>query len=165
MKYLNSGETPMAKGRSRRRTALPVRMAELALAAPQVIALRSARMMSAGHQPTSADRAEFLRMHAEKAQAAVECTLSVAARLMRASQASMQTAMLQWWRFMWAAPWWLTLRVFTGTATGFRGLRLPQISNAAGTRLGSDLLAAGLKPVHRRATANARRLTRRRRRS
>ena len=56
------------------------KMAELAVAAPQVIATRTARMMAAGANPDAVDRAEFLKMWTEKGQAFESITLATYAR-------------------------------------------------------------------------------------
>ena len=67
---------------------LALKSAELAGAAPQVIAMRLTRMAAAGHQPTAHDRAEMFRMGNEK--------------LMAFSQS---------WLAMWTAWWLLPLRL------------------------------------------------------
>ena len=92
--------------------------------APQVIAMRTARMMAAGASPSARDRREFHRMGTEKVFAAWE-----------AMNAMSLYAMQQWWTAAWLTPWSLastTTRMFD----------------------------KGLAPVHRRASANARRLRR-----
>jgi hypothetical protein len=104
------------------RTVTAVKLAQLAVAAPQVVAIRTSRMLAAGANPGAADRAEFSRMHTEKTQAFWE---------------SMVGMSMQWWRLC-LTPWWLN-------APG-------------GNRAAASLFAAALKPVHQKATANARRL-------
>jgi hypothetical protein len=45
------------------------KLAEIAVAAPQVVAIRTARMLSAGIHPSAADRVEFSNMGTEKVPA------------------------------------------------------------------------------------------------
>lgn len=109
-------------------------LAELALAAPQVVAHRTARMASAGLSPSKRDRAEFARMGAEKVAAFHE----------------------SWWA-MWTACWALPVRFAMS-------LSPPGATLAAAASNAALLVAAsGLAPIHRRAVSNARRLSGRRR--
>lgn len=108
---------------------------EISIAAPQVIAHRMTRMAQAGHAPAASDRREFLLMGQEKAEAFGESMLAMALRLGQA-QAAMAASMFtqtlrQAQHLSWPQPW---LQAMPG------------------------LVASGLKPVHRRVTANARRL-------
>lgn len=111
---------------------LPLQMAELALAVPQVVGHRLTRLALAGAAPSARDRREFQRMGAEKAAAFGESWLAM---WMQAAQAQQR----------------LALAMVTGMA-------LP--STAALTRAGLGVLGQGLAPVHRRAMANAKRLQR-----
>ena len=106
---------------SRRHPSPGLRAAELALAVPQVVSHRVARMAAAGPWPGARDRREFHRMGSEKVAAFHE---SWTAMWWQAWRAQMQfaTAWMQWWS--WPAR----------------------------------IAEHGLKPVHRRAVANARRL-------
>ena len=135
---------------------------ELAMAAPQVVATRTARMIAAGVNPGAVDREEFSRMGTEKVQAFWESMFAMGAQVVRANQEYARTASLQWWR-LWTTPWWIG---------AYRPLSQSMMSlpRAAGLVSGpirsqhqramSNLVAAGLAPVHKRATANARRLGR-----
>jgi hypothetical protein len=100
----------------RRRKSAAVKAVELSLAAPQVIAHRTARMMAAGANPSARDRREFQRMGTEKVFAFWESMNAM------------------WWA-AWMTPW--------STA---------------------KIMEKGLAPLHRRTTANARRLRRRKKR-
>ena len=100
----------------RRRKSAAVKAVELSIAAPQVIAHRTARMLAAGANPDARDRREFQRMGTEKVFAFWESMNAM------------------YWA-AWLTPW-----------------------SAA------KIMAKGLDPVHRRATANARRLRRIRKR-
>jgi hypothetical protein len=104
--------------------------AELAVAAPQVIALRTARMAAAGASPSAQDQAEFLKMGAEKVAAFYES---------------------------WAATWSTALQV----QIRLGGAWMSSASAASGAM--TKVALAGLAPVHGRAVANAKRLSRHKR--
>jgi hypothetical protein len=138
------------------------KMAELAVAAPQVIATRTARMMAAGANPDAVDRAEFLKMWTEKGQAFWESIFAMGAQMARANQEYASSAALHWMR-AWTAPWWSAL----STPAILGSLRIPRMpagfplpSAAQSQRAASWLVDAAIGPVHARATANARRLAR-----
>ena len=105
-------------------------LAELAFAAPQVVAQRTFRMASAGARPSRRDQAEFMRMGVEKI-----------------------AAFYQSWSAMWAAGWSAPLELAKASSS------VPSVLSAASTSA-LDVLAAGLAPVHSRAVSNARRLSR-----
>jgi hypothetical protein len=110
---------------------------EIGLAAPQVIAQRTTRMVLAGATPSARDRREFARMGREKAEAFGESWLAMGLRLWQVQTAA-------------AAQWW-----------GQWMRQGPQLLLAAEQPLlqaWPHVMASGLKPVHRRVTANARRL-------
>jgi len=107
---------------------------ELSLAAPQVVAHRVARMATASMSPTLSDRdrREFTRMGAEKLQAMQESWVAMG---------------LQAWRaqFTFAQAWMSSLM---------------RMSTLPWMRVSSQVMGAGMAPVHRRAVANAKRLRR-----
>ncbi|WP_205832926.1 polyhydroxyalkanoate granule-associated phasin [Azohydromonas caseinilytica] len=108
---------------------------DIALSAPQVIAHRTARMALAGHSPSARDQQEFQRMGAEKLEAMGESAVAVMFQMWQAQQAATLVLMGAWWKpqaWFDTGPW---LRAMPGVT------------------------AAGLKPVHRRVTANAKRLS------
>lgn len=113
-------------------------LAELAVAAPQVIGHRMQRMMLAGHAPTEQDRREMRRMGSEKVQAFAE---SWTAMSLQAAAAQQQMA-LSLWR-AWFSP--MTSRSATRLSQQWQ-------------RAALDVAGKGLEPVHRRAVANARRI-------
>lgn len=117
-----------------RRTAkpLPVQMAELAFAVPQVVAHRVTRMALAGHAPSARDRKEFQLMSNEKTAAFGQACFAM-------------------WLHGFHAQQQLALAMMKTAA-------LP--STAALTRAGLGVLGKGLAPVHRTAVANAKRLSR-----
>lgn len=122
-------------------------MWEISLAAPQVIAHRSGRLAQAGSSPSARDRKEFTRMGQEKAEAIGESMLAMSVRLWQAQQAMATAWTQQWveqssrlWALPWQAPQWPSHRQIDRTA--------------------SSLMRLGMAPVHRRVTANAKRLGR-----
>ena len=150
----------MARTRHVRNAKTMTRVAELAVAAPQVVAVRTARMIAAGANPGAADRAEFSGMHTEKVQAFWESMSAMALQTMKMQQQYARDSALQWWR-LWTTPWWLASdRTVVKTMRAV--LAVP--TAAQRNRAASNLVAASLGPVHKRAKANARRLTRIRKR-
>lgn len=127
-----------------RRSTKPARQAfELALAAPQVIALRSLQMARAGAEPSARDQREFWKMGIEKALAFNESWFAMSLQAARIQQQFAWAAVRAFW-FPWAAA-------------------LPSVGPRAFGRAGADVLGKGLAPVHRRVVANAKRLGRARR--
>jgi hypothetical protein len=109
---------------------------EISFAAPQVIAHRVARMAQAGPSPGARDQKEFVRMGQEKAEAFVESMWGMGLRIGQAQVAMAASMFAQWLRLAssvtFPTPMW--------------------------TSAMPSLVATGLRPVHRRVTANARRL-------
>lgn len=117
---------------------------ELAFAAPQVVLHRTSRMAAAGASPSARDRAEFSLMGAEKVQ-----------------------AFYQSWAAMWAAASASQLALAragaSAVAVSMRGGRAgPSAAIGAVTAAAANVVAAGLSPVHKKAVANAKRLSKRR---
>jgi hypothetical protein len=139
-----------------------VKAAELAIAAPQVVAIRTARMLAAGANPSVADRAEFSRMGTEKVQAFGESMYAMGTQIARSNLEFARSAAWQWWR-LWTTPWWVTayrpLSQTMASLPRIAGL-LPGPSQSQHQRAMTKLVEASLAPVHKRATANARRLGR-----
>jgi len=119
---------------------------ELALAIPQVVAHRVARMANAGPTPSARDLKEFNRMLAEKPIAFAQAWQAMATQTVLAGQAMV---------FSFASSFW---------SASTRGRITPAkvAAQLQGAALG--VLGKGLAPVHRRTTANARRLRRSKRR-
>lgn len=119
--------------RKRRSTATVVKLGELGIAAPQVIAHRLTRMALAGPTLSARDRQEFSGMVVEKQAAAAQAWGSMFAEAVRFQQQ-------------------FVLSLFS--------LATPR-QHAARTRSAASRIAgAGLAPIHRKAVANARRLAR-----
>jgi hypothetical protein len=132
-----------------RRNALRIgtQATELMFAAPQVVAHRLGRLRAAGAGTSVRDRREFQRMGAEKIAAFSESWNQMALQMLKANQQMAQA---------WMSAWWFPLRTFSSAAAR------QSFSRAAAQMQGSALrvLSGGLGPVHRRATANAKRLGR-----
>lgn len=114
----------------------------LAVAVPQVVAHRLARLALAGPNPSARDRREFRLMFDEKAMA-----------FQRSWMAMTTTA--------WSSGFtlWMSLaRAWSGAWLRGSSMTLPWPAIHAA---GLDVLAAGLRPVSRTAGANAKRLNRR----
>jgi len=127
---------------SRRAKSLIAKSAELAFAAPQVVAHRVTRMALAGTPMSARDRREFKLMSAEKRVAFGKSWNAMMFETVRANQ---QLAM-----FFFRAAWSVPLR------------RAPSASAVASRfqEAATRVLGKGLAPVHRTAVANAKRLAR-----
>ena len=128
--------------RRRRSRSLAAQSFELAIAAPQVIAHRLARMAGAGKSPSARDRAEFRRMGIEKIAAANEAWIAMATQAFLENQKFALTCMQSLW-FPWMRP-------------------APTAKTVARrmNRAATGILRKGIAPVRRRAAANAKRLGR-----
>lgn len=114
---------------------LPTLATEVAYAAPQVIAHRLTRMALAGANPSARDQREFYRMGAEKVEAFYE---SWNAMMLQTLQIN-QRLFFSFW-FPWAA-------------SSSSKNPVEQLEQAA-----TQILTSGIKPVHKRAVSNAKRL-------
>ena len=114
-------------------------------AVPQVMAHRVGRMKAA--EMSARDRREFQLMSNEKVAAFGESWNQMALQMLKANQQMAQA---------WALAWCFPFRVPSRAAARKSFLR------AAAQMQGATLqvLGSGLAPVHRRATANAKRLGR-----
>jgi len=113
----------------------------LAVAVPQVMLHRWTRLWLAGASPSRRDRVEFQRMYTEKIAACHEAWNAMFQEIVRTNC-----------RLAFSPLWWS----WPGPMSTRRANRLA--ANARRTAL--SVLGAGLAPVHRRATANAKRLRR-----
>jgi hypothetical protein len=125
--------------------------------APQVIALRSARMLAGGFAPRADDRRELARMVHEKTAAAGESATAVAVQLWKTNW-ELAMMPLRWWWGMWAgaARW----KPFV-PASGPLLLMTPAAGQKQLAAAASRIVHSSLEPVRRRVTANAKRLRRR----
>ncbi|MGZ5234463.1 MAG: polyhydroxyalkanoate granule-associated phasin, partial [Burkholderiales bacterium] len=95
---------------ARKRRRVPgslLKAAELAIAAPQVVAIRTARMLAAGPNPNARDRAEFSKMGTEKVQAFWESMFAMGRQVAKTNQEYTSQAVRQLMG-VWTNPWWLT---------------------------------------------------------
>ncbi|WP_280154854.1 polyhydroxyalkanoate granule-associated phasin [Piscinibacter sp. XHJ-5] len=144
---------------------LALRTGEMLTSSAQVIAHRTGRMAAAGHSPNARDRREFTRMGLEKVEAAGESLWAMGQQI---AQMNTRLAMKAWQDAVAAGTAWMSM---AGSRT------LPQLmqrqvalaksvsASAKSAERMSDATARvakhGLKPIHSRATANAKRLGRR----
>ena len=132
---------------SRRKAArLGTQASELMLAAPQVVAHRLGRMALAGAKPSARDQREFHRMGAEKLAAFGEAWQAMTLQMLKSNQQLAASMMRSWWP----------------AAVSRGGSRSGPLAQAAADwqHAALDILGQGIRPVHRRAVANARRLGR-----
>ena len=134
-------------------------MWEIAVAAPEVVARRTARMAQSGPTPTSADGRELARMTQEKFEAFGESASAMAAEIFKANLA-LWPSVLRAGRTLRSAMWMPTARAGSRRRSASRAAlaaaAVPRIVSSAASRV----LAKGVAPVHRRTTANAKRLRR-----
>jgi hypothetical protein len=134
--------------RSRRQAArIGTQAAELLVAAPQVVAHRLGRMALSGPRPSVNDRREFHRMGAEKVAAFGEAWQAMTLQMLKSNQQLAAAMMRSGWPH---------------AAARRGGPKLPPLLHALGAWQGValDVLSQGIRPVHRRAVSNAKRLKR-----
>jgi hypothetical protein len=132
----------MALARTRKTSLFMKQAAKLAIAVPQVVAHRMTLMAWAGPQPQSSDRRELKLMSDEKTEAFNESWIAMARQAFAAQQALSFS--------MFDSLMWSPLRGLPSA-----GAVVNQVNRAA-----MGVLSQGMAPVHRRAVANARRLSR-----
>ena len=139
---------------------------EMLLASAQVIGHRSHRLMLAGHTPNLADRREFALMGQEKMAAAAASSQAMALGWMRMSQEFGMNAFRQ---MLAATMAMMSMAAGTPAQAAARQTRFMRdvVSDSASTvsQLNKSIgriAHKGLKPVHSRATGNAKRLAKRR---
>ena len=116
---------------------------ETSVAAPLVVAHRLSRMATAGSPMSARDRSEFTRMGMEKIWA-------------------FNQAWLAMWMQMLANQFDLMQALMSAAVGASLGRRSSSARQSAWSAAANRRLSAGLAPVHKTATANARRLSRRR---
>jgi hypothetical protein len=140
---------------------------ELALAAPEVVAHRTARMAVAGRVPSARDQKEFTRMGQEKVEALAESLSAMALPMYKLNQELALLTARQWQRsWQWWSAWSPLASLATSRSpaqlTRAQAVLMREIASAAGDKRLADafsrVLQKGLAPVHRRATRNAKRL-------
>ena len=149
----------MRHPKSSRSTSTVAKLAELSLAAPQVVAIRTARMLAAGASPDARDRAEFARMGNEKVAAFAESMLGMGRQIVKTNQEYTRGVFVRLMR-MWMAPWWLA--AYRPVTQAVAALPTPASlltpTRRERQRAVTQLAAKAVAPVHKRATSNAKRL-------
>lgn len=120
---------------------LATQAAEIAVAAPQVIAMRTTRMALAGANPSAQDQHEFYQMGAEKVEAFTEAWMAMATQMWKAQN-----------EFMWM--WMRSFNPYFGQAMSLEQ-SAKQFEAAT-----LNVLSKGIAPVHKRVVSNAKRLSR-----
>jgi hypothetical protein len=115
---------------------------ELAFAVPQVVAHRALRMAAAGSSPSKRDQSEFWLMGTEKVLAFYQSWLAMCTEAGRINQRIALSMLQAYW-----APWMSAVPAFGSGAARWYQAAL-------------DIANKGVAPIHRRAVANARRLSR-----
>lgn len=143
-------------------TDLALKTGETMLASAQVISHRTSRMSKAGPTPNARDRREFALLGHEKIEASVESAQAIAMQLLKVSPLLAAHASRQ---MLASATALMSLAASgsVGEAMMRQAALIRSVTQSAATasRLsGSTAQVAqrGLKPIHARATANARRL-------
>ncbi|MGH8727938.1 MAG: polyhydroxyalkanoate granule-associated phasin [Burkholderiales bacterium] len=138
---------------------------EIAFAAPQIIAHRTQRLAAAGHLPDARDQKEFLRMGQEKLEAFGESWLAMAAEMakfnLRFAATVMQQSFGVWSAFLPFVTAGSTQRLLNTQASLLRSTVLAANNKELSNSL-SRVVTKGVHPVHKRATANVKRLRRKR---
>lgn len=130
----------MPANRRRASKSTAAKSVELALAVPQVIAHRLARMALAGASPSERDRREFSKMVAEKQTAFSQAWMAMATEAFRANQS---IAASLFGSFMFPRP-------MSRSSTSGITRKIHKAANS--------IMDKGLSPIHRTAVANAKRL-------
>ena len=136
----------MTSRRNRRSHALAAHGIGLGFAVPQVLAHRIMRMALAGSSASARDRSEFYLMGFEKIAAFYESWTAMSIEMVRVN---MEYFVLP------AQYCWLGLPLGLPVTKPFSRAAAPDFQRAA-----LAVLGAGVAPIHRRAVANARRLSR-----
>jgi hypothetical protein len=142
---------------------LAFKTGEMLMASAQVIRHRTGRMATAGAIPSLRDQREFTLMGQEKIEAVTESAQAIAVRLVGLNQQIMTLAFKQ---MTTGATGILSLAASRNPAQSHRRqekLIRETVSNStsAASQLADTVVMVadqGLKPIHSRATANARRL-------
>lgn len=135
--------------------------AEMAISAAQIITLRGTMMATAGPTPTPAEQREFLRMGFEKVEAATASAQALLGDLFEFHRQLPALASAHWNLFTAAATFGSVRTLADLWAANARYVEAVQQAGGVILRSwGISVRAAhkGLRPVHARVSANARRL-------
>jgi hypothetical protein len=142
---------------------LAFKTGEMMMASAQVIQHRTGRIAAAGAVPNLRDQREFTLMGQEKIEAATESAQAIATRLVGLQQ---QIGTLALRQMMAGTAGMMSLAASRSPAQSRRAQEkivretVSNSTNAASKLAGTAARVAdqGLKPIHSRATANAKRL-------
>ena len=144
---------------------LAIKATDMMVASAQVIGHRTGRMASAGVAPSVRDQREFVLMGHEKIEAGSQSMQAMASHMMTASQRSgvqaLQTMLRTSAALMSLANSRTPAQMIKRQATLVRALRESAANLADASQYATRLAHRGLKPIHLKATANAKRLARR----
>jgi hypothetical protein len=148
-------------------TDFAMKSAEMLWSSGQVISSRLDRMARAGVNPSAHDRREMLLMGSEKVRAASDSALAVASRMQVANWELILRGWRQGFANLSAMGMLMASRnageLFARQRHLFDSLRRSGPTHAHLSSDAARLATAALLPVHRAATANAKRLSRVRR--
>ena len=144
---------------------LATKTLETMLASAQVIGHRTGRMARAGPAPNARDRREFALMGREKVEAGAQSAQAMAMHLMTINQPWGALAFRHLLRssaaFMSLASSRTPSQLIARQAALARALGQSTVSMADVSKNAAKLAHRGLKPIHAKAIANAKRLGRR----
>lgn len=144
---------------------LATKTLEMMLASAQVIGHRTGRMALAGPAPNARDRREFALMGQEKIEAGAQSTQAMAAHMMTMSQPwgalAFRHLLQNSAAFMSLASSRTPSQLIARQAALARVLAQSAVSMADVSKRATKLAHRGLKPIHAKATANAKRLGKR----
>ena len=142
-------------------TTLALKTGEMLVASAQVIGHRTTRMAAAGATPNARDRREFALMGQEKIEAFAESAFAVGMQMMAFNQ-QVGTVVLKQLIKGSGNAFSLAMRPALSARRQAELLRSALLnSTALASKLGASsaqLAQHGLKPIHARATGNAKRL-------
>ncbi len=147
-------------------TLLASKIGEMTLASAQVIGQRSNRMAMSGMPPNARDQREFSLMSQEKVMAAAESAQALTLSMMMLSRQIHALALKQILTGAWASLSLASSRTPAQSAARQAKLVRDTMANSAvaASQLSTSaarLVKKGLKPIHSRATGNAKRLAKR----
>jgi hypothetical protein len=147
-------------------SSLAVKTLEMSTAAAQVIALRTGRMAAHGANPNAEDRREMVRMGAEKVDAFSRAGQALATGTLPLMAGMAGQAMRSGMDVFQAATQLAASRGLPQAMRSQVELTQALMRSAPGTTQGANagarLAHRALAPVHAKATANAKRLSRKR---
>ncbi|MCY7353745.1 MAG: hypothetical protein LH470_01425 [Lysobacter sp.] len=141
----------MTRKTQRQAARLGQQMTEMMIAAPQVVAHRTTRILMAGHTPGARDSREFQAMGGEKLAAFSESWQAMASQAI-ISQIQLATTLTQM-AFKQSSLWWTPFGASRGMSTADMTQLGHQMQSAA-----LQIASKGMAPVRKRAVANAKRL-------